>query len=133
MVLLIIIPMKNGYFIGNINPTFSGPNPNSFSWPQAAEARQLGHCWRKREACGGSWRSQLPLPSQPRWTRSKRSSQSQPETRFTTHLQHHLHFAYPTRDVPSSIWVCPNNRAYPDVAISTDQIMTIYIYIYNHL
>ena len=21
------IPMKNGYFIGNINPTFSGPNP----------------------------------------------------------------------------------------------------------
>ena len=27
MVLLIIIPMKNGYFIGNINPTFSGPNP----------------------------------------------------------------------------------------------------------
>ena len=23
MVLLIIIPMKNGYFIGNINPTFS--------------------------------------------------------------------------------------------------------------
>lgn len=98
-------------------------NTNSFSWPQAAEARQIGHCWRKREACGGSWRSQLPLPSQPRWTRSKRSSQSQPETRFTTHL----HFAYPTLDVPSSIWVCPNNRAYPDVAISTDQIMTIYI------
>ena len=29
MVLLIIIPMKNGYFIGNINPTFSGPNPYS--------------------------------------------------------------------------------------------------------
>ena len=28
MVLLIIIPMKNGYFIGNINPTFSGPNPD---------------------------------------------------------------------------------------------------------
>ena len=28
MVLLIIIPMKNGYFIGNINPTFSGPNPS---------------------------------------------------------------------------------------------------------
>ena len=27
MVLLIIIPMKNGYFIGNMNPTFSGPNP----------------------------------------------------------------------------------------------------------
>ena len=27
MVLLIIIPMKNGYFIGNINPTFSGPTP----------------------------------------------------------------------------------------------------------
>ena len=27
MVLLIIIPMKNGYFIGKINPTFSGPNP----------------------------------------------------------------------------------------------------------
>ena len=27
MVLLIIIPIKNGYFIGNINPTFSGPNP----------------------------------------------------------------------------------------------------------
>ena len=26
MVLLIIIPMKNGYFIGNIHPTFSGPN-----------------------------------------------------------------------------------------------------------
>ena len=23
MVLLIIVPMKNGYFIGNINPTFS--------------------------------------------------------------------------------------------------------------
>ena len=30
MVLLIIIPMKNGYFIGNINPTFSGPNPSIF-------------------------------------------------------------------------------------------------------
>ena len=30
MVLLIIIPMKNGYFIGNINPTFSGPNPYSY-------------------------------------------------------------------------------------------------------
>ena len=28
MVLLIIIPMKNGYFIGNIYPTFSGPNPH---------------------------------------------------------------------------------------------------------
>ena len=27
MVLLIIIPFLNGYFIGNINPTFSGPNP----------------------------------------------------------------------------------------------------------
>ena len=27
MVLLIIIPLLNGYFIGNINPTFSGPNP----------------------------------------------------------------------------------------------------------
>ena len=26
MVLLIIIPFLNGYFIGNINPTFSGPN-----------------------------------------------------------------------------------------------------------
>ena len=29
MVFMIIIPMKNGYFIGNINPTFSGPNPFS--------------------------------------------------------------------------------------------------------
>ena len=28
MVLLIMIPMKNGYFIGNINPTFSVTNPN---------------------------------------------------------------------------------------------------------
>ena len=28
MVLLIILPFLNGYFIGNINPTFSGPNPN---------------------------------------------------------------------------------------------------------
>ena len=27
MVFLIIIPFLNGYFIGNINPTFSGPNP----------------------------------------------------------------------------------------------------------
>ena len=27
MVLLIIIPFLNGYFIGKINPTFSGPNP----------------------------------------------------------------------------------------------------------
>ena len=26
--LMIIIPMKNGYFIGNINPTFSGPKPH---------------------------------------------------------------------------------------------------------
>ena len=32
MVLLIIIPMKNGYFIGNINPTFSGPNPYENTW-----------------------------------------------------------------------------------------------------
>ena len=32
MVLLIIIPMKNGYFIGNINPTFSGPNPDDSGW-----------------------------------------------------------------------------------------------------
>ena len=31
MVLLIIIPMKNGYFIGKINPTFSGPNPYGHS------------------------------------------------------------------------------------------------------
>ena len=30
MVLLIIIPMKNGYFIGNINPTFSD-KPISYS------------------------------------------------------------------------------------------------------
>ena len=29
MVLLIIIPMKNGYFIGNMNPTFSVTNPNT--------------------------------------------------------------------------------------------------------
>ena len=36
-------------------------------------AKSATHWWRKREACGGSWRSQLPLPSQPRWTRSKRS------------------------------------------------------------
>jgi len=27
MVLLIIIPFLNGYFIGKINPTFSSPNP----------------------------------------------------------------------------------------------------------
>ena len=27
MVLLIIIPMKNGYFIGKINPTFSVTHP----------------------------------------------------------------------------------------------------------
>ena len=31
MVLLIIIPFLNGYFIGNINPTFSGPNPFQYS------------------------------------------------------------------------------------------------------
>ena len=30
MVLLIIIPMKNGYFIGNINPTFSVTKPYGF-------------------------------------------------------------------------------------------------------
>ena len=29
MVLLIIIPFLNGYFIGNINPTFSVTNPYS--------------------------------------------------------------------------------------------------------
>ena len=31
MVLLIIIPMKNGYFIGNINPTFSDKPIRNFS------------------------------------------------------------------------------------------------------
>ena len=30
MVFLIIIPFLNGYFIGKINPTFSGPNP--YDW-----------------------------------------------------------------------------------------------------
>ena len=37
MVLLIIIPMKNGYFIGNINPTFSGPNPHELSLAPASK------------------------------------------------------------------------------------------------
>ena len=32
MVLLIIIPMKNGYFIGNINPTFSDKPTWPFRW-----------------------------------------------------------------------------------------------------
>ena len=35
MVLLIIIPMKNGYFIGNINPTFSDKPTWSHSKAQA--------------------------------------------------------------------------------------------------
>ena len=42
MVLLIIIPMKNGYFIGNINPTFSGPNPFCFEEKVSLMASQ-GH------------------------------------------------------------------------------------------
>ena len=33
MVFMIIIPMKNGYFIGKINPTFSGPNPYKYGFP----------------------------------------------------------------------------------------------------
>ena len=33
MVLLIIIPMKNGYFIGNINPTFSDKAKSQVSGP----------------------------------------------------------------------------------------------------
>ena len=32
MVLLIIIPMKNGYFIGNINPTFSDKSTCGFAF-----------------------------------------------------------------------------------------------------
>ena len=49
--LVIIIPMKNGYFIGNINPTFSGPNPyidwkgegNTIqSWDKADQTKDNG-------------------------------------------------------------------------------------------
>lgn len=107
-------------------------NTNSFSWNQAAEARQIGHSLVEE---AGSLRRELAvavataIAAKVDSIKAFISSPSQPETRFTTHL----HFAYPTLDVPNSIWVCPNNRAYPDVAISTDQIMTIYVYIYNHL
>ena len=38
MVLLIIIPFLNGYFIGNINPTFSSPNPYGIKPPCSPEA-----------------------------------------------------------------------------------------------
>ena len=41
MVLLIIIPITNGYFIGDINPTFSGPNPYNF-YGLAPGARKNG-------------------------------------------------------------------------------------------
>ena len=40
MVLLIIIPFLNGYFIGNINPTFSGPKP--YFEPIPPDCRSLG-------------------------------------------------------------------------------------------
>ena len=40
MVLLIIIPMKNGYFIGNINPTFQLPT----HMLEPPESRTIAFC-----------------------------------------------------------------------------------------
>ena len=45
MVLLIIIPMKNGYFIGNINPTFS--DKPIWSAARDAGAKYLPGCRRQ--------------------------------------------------------------------------------------
>ena len=41
---MIIIPFLNGYFIGNINPTFSGPNPYSahIALPLGSPCEALG-------------------------------------------------------------------------------------------
>ena len=55
MVLLIIIPTKWLYFIGNINPTFSGPNPPGISPPTAAPSpgsERAAGTWA--EAAGGA-------------------------------------------------------------------------------
>ena len=83
MVLLIIIPFWNGYFIGNINPTFSGPNPNDdaemssfsshkpataglFPWnwmnlcDEVVAAPQTLHGWRLRSAWHLNWAEHRP-------------------------------------------------------------------------
>ena len=56
MVLLIIIPDLHGYFIGNINPTFSGPNPNCCPCLLTGHRSFLGT--RRRARTG-------PCPSKP--------------------------------------------------------------------
>ena len=61
MVLLIIIPFLNGYFIGNINPTFSGPNPSGSSISRAfPSCTEGGHGPRHAAACHGAGRPDLP-------------------------------------------------------------------------
>ena len=69
MVLLIIIPMKNGYFIGNINPTFSDkpiyvhymPIVTIFQWEIAARFRaKMAGCGAMmpqilRRSTGATW------------------------------------------------------------------------------
>ena len=51
MVLLIIIPIKWLGIIGNINPTFSGPNPNIIIYPD--ESSMMSKIWVNYNIC--SW------------------------------------------------------------------------------
>ena len=63
MVLLIIIPMKNGYFIGNINPTFSDKPMVFFHGPTNAlnELRITIRYYK------GMWTTRIP-PNTLKWT-----------------------------------------------------------------
>ena len=50
MVLLIIIPMNNGYFIGNINPTFSDISISKHAYPIPLLSHPTGHFPHGRSA-----------------------------------------------------------------------------------
>ena len=63
MVLLIIIPIK-WLFHGNINPTFSGPNPWSFTWDDPHQ-RPAGNVWRHQWSRISWW---VPVDTSLLWT-----------------------------------------------------------------
>ena len=101
MVLLIIIPFLNGYFIGNINPTFSGPNP-FVNQEMLKEIEPIARCWE-------IWSGQKDCPCSPILNefckcRCRKKYEGKRGEWFKTTSQTSGHFSFSNQSKPFFFW-----------------------------
>ena len=108
MVLLIIIPMKNGYFIGKINPTFSGPNPSGDVAPWKVRNKDLlcRQAPRSPPSNLNAWVRYLTWAYRHEWQPNIHGAFPMEDLQI---IQNSTHFCIETY----GFWICPDCRKPP--------------------